>query len=214
MPSREQGTASHQLTYRQRSAQVLGWLYVAVAALLAVDLLRSWSHDPNVAFVVWLVVGLGVAWTVFLRPYVRVDRDGVTLGNVLRDVFIPWHLVEDVRTRWNLEVFTPERRYTSWAISTQVNRPKSAIGGALGGMAGGRRMGFEPPPAAGGGAAGGATSRAVADVIENTRDDYAGAVASGELPRPVDAAVAVRWQPAAVAALVVPLVAVALLVVA
>ena len=206
-------TAAARLTYRQRSAQLLGWAYVAASALLAIGIVSSWSREPNPAFLAWLLVGLGWAWALFLRPRVEVTTDGVILANVVRDVTIPWPLVEDVRTRWNLEVFTHDRGYTAWAISTQVTRPRSALAGGPFGMLGGRRSrglrSDDPDSAMGGGSAkasSGVTSKAVAEVIARTSQEHAEAVASGVLPRPVDPSVALRWQPLPIAALVVPLV--------
>lgn len=216
--SASRGTRPRELTYRQRSAQLLGWVYVVVAAVLGIALARSWGRDPNPAFLAWLAVGLGLAWALFLRPHVRVAADGVTLANVLRDVFIPWQMVQEVRTRWNLEVLTPAGRYTSWAISTQVDRPRSGIatglgwvGGSLGGLGAGRdgagRTGDADMAGAGRarGPSAAVTSRVVADVIEATREEYARAASLGLLPAQGPCAVRVRWQPAAIAALVIPL---------
>jgi len=214
MPSTPtRGTVSRSQTYRQRSAQLLGWLCIGVAAMLGIGALSSWSRDPNPAFVAWLAVAIGFAWSLFLRPHVRLAAEGVTLANVLRDVFIPWGLVEEVRTRWNLEVLTADRSYTSWAISTQIARPRSGLStGLLGGLGGGRAgrgltggATTEPPAGHQEARSVAVTSRAVAETIEATRDAYVAEVASGRLAPVQERSVRVRWQPGVVAALVVPL---------
>lgn len=224
-PRQRPASPQAELVYRQRSSQLLGWAYVVVAALLMVDLALTWRTAANWAFLVWLLLGLAVVWALFLRPHVRVAREGVTLSNIVRDVFIPWALLEDVGTRWNLEVYTPERNYTSWAISAQINRPKSGLTGGLMGMAGGRAGrglssgALDGGASATGGSASGrsasgapaVTSRAVAEVIEETRNDYVAAVASGALAPEAGPAVQRRWRLEVVCALLVPLAAAILL---
>jgi hypothetical protein len=60
------------------------------------------------------LVALGV-YVLFWRPCVRVDEDGVTLVNLLRDVRVPFGALEAVGTRFALSLEVSGRRYTAWA---------------------------------------------------------------------------------------------------
>jgi hypothetical protein len=202
-------TPSTARTYRQRSTQLLAYVFIAAAAFLILSLLRSWAANPSPGFLSLLVLGIAVSWVLFLRPAVVVDREGVTLRNLVRDVFVPWHLLTDVEARWNVRVFAGEKGYSAWAVS-KGDRPKPAGGGVLGGFGQSTLARYSAEDTAGAPEPGGSkvTSRLVADVIEDTKAEYAAAVAQGEITPPESPAVQVRWAVPALVALAVPAVAV------
>jgi hypothetical protein len=133
-------------TYRQRSPQVSGWLFVITAAVLLALTLLSWASHPAPTFTAWVCFGGVLSWAVLLRPSVELSQRGVVLHNVVRDVLVPWTRVDDVEHRWNLKIYTPEDdSYTAWAISSQAQRPRSGpggFGGGLGGFGGGLMRGY------------------------------------------------------------------------
>ena len=53
-------------------------------------------------------------WLTLWRPSVVTDDDGVHLRNLVRDVEIPYDLVEDVETRFSLTVRAGGRAYSAW----------------------------------------------------------------------------------------------------
>ncbi len=193
-------------TYRQRSSLVLALLFVLGAVVLVGSALLSWRDHPQPLLVAWLLLGCAVAWTVFARPCVVLHQDGVQLRNIVRDVDIPWPLVSDVDTRWNLKVWSGDDGYTAWAIAAQVERPKvhasvlPGLSSKLDAFTG--RDGPTPrvPTKV--------TPRMVADAIDETTVDYAAAVADGDLQPPAHPAVTTRWALLPVLALVLPLLAV------
>lgn len=63
----------------------------------------------------WLVAVGAVVYALFWRPAVVVGPRDVRLLNVLRDVTVPWEVLEGVRTQYALTLVTAEGAYTSWA---------------------------------------------------------------------------------------------------
>ena len=175
----ENSTAQQPI--RQRSPLALGVACGVTGVVLLVSAAWQWSDNPQPLFVAWVVFGLAVVWSLFVRPAVLLDEDGVTLRNVVRDVHLPWIRVTDVDFRWNLKVFAGDRAYTAWAISSQVERPRGAVAGGMLPMLPGRldmlasadaRKRASPAPKV--------TASMVARSIESAMDDYADALARGE----------------------------------
>lgn len=206
--------ARAQRTYRQRSQLALGWSLVGLCGLLLLSVAARWPADRGPAYLAWLVLAASLGWVLLIRPHVRVDRDGVTLANLVRDVSVPWSLLDDVDCRWNLTLYAGERRFVSWALGSEIKRPRAQGISLFGGGTGGRLAQYAEQMAPGSPSLG-STKRGVAgralELIETTRADYADAVAEGALTVPSDAAVVQRVQLVAVAALLVPIVAVVLL---
>ena len=67
-----------------------------------------------------LAVLLGVAlfcWVALVRPAVHAYEDHLLLRNLLRDIEVPWHLVESVRVSQTLRVEADDRVWHGVAIS-------------------------------------------------------------------------------------------------
>jgi hypothetical protein len=155
-------------------------------------------------FAAWVVLGLAVAWTVFVRPAVLVDVEGVTLRNVVRDVHIPWTRLTHVTSRWNLKVFTDDKGYTAWAIASEAERPKGVSGGLFRMPVPGRLSGVVTADAKPSAAVPKATAQSVAGMIRTAKQEYDEAVASGVRAAVPDALVTVTWVPVALAVLLLP----------
>jgi Bacterial PH domain len=199
-------TSPAQHAFRQRSALGLAAACGVTGLLMLLSVARSWADEPQPLFVAWVLLVLAVVWALFVRPAVLLDAEGVTVRNVLRDIHIPWALVTDVEFRWNLRVFVGDRAYTAWAITTQIERPKSGTGGMFG-MLTGRldRLAAADAPST---PSKKVTASAVARLIEQARAEYDDAVAQGELAPAPDLRVRIRWEPLVLAALLLPAIAV------
>jgi len=208
--STEHASTHHLL--RQRSPLTLAAVCGGTGLVLLVTLLWQWADDPQPLFAAWVLFGLAVVWSLFVRPSVLLDDHGVTLRNVVRDIHIPWALVSDVESRWNLKVFVGDRGYPSWAISSQVERPKGVAGSMFGSIMPGRLDRYAsadaapPPPGAPK-----VTASMVARMIEQAMQEYAEAVAHGQLPAATDARVRITWVPLVIGVIAVPAIAVAAL---
>ena len=179
-------TSTTRQVYRQRSPLGLAAVCAVTGLFLLLSLARSWADSPQPLFAAWLVFGLAVVWSVFVRPAVLLDIEGVTVRNVFRDVHIPWIRLTDVEFRWNLKVFVGDRGYTAWAISSQVERPAGVPGGMFAMMPG--RLNRQASavaklsPTSSKVIAPKVTASMVARLIEQAKQEYDEAVAQGSSP--------------------------------
>ena len=196
-----------QQVFRQRSPLALSALFGVTGLLLLLSMALDWADKPEPLFALWVIFGLALMWSLFVRPAVLLDIDGVTIRNVLRDIHIPWVLVTDVEFRWNLKVFAGDRAYTAWAISSQVERPKGTGGGRFAILPGqvdkyarADVRSSTPAPKV--------TASMVARSIEAAKEDYAEAVARGALAAPAESQVRISVVPLVLVILVLPAVAI------
>ena len=202
-------TSTVRHVFRQRSSVWLAALSGATGLLFLLSLVRSWAQYPRPLFGAWVLFGLALTWSVFVRPAVLIDAEAVTIRNIVRDVHIPWAALTDVTTRWNLKVMAGDRGYNAWAISSQVDRPRSVSGGLLRVPVPGRPDGVRRD--AGAPAAAKAKARAVAASIQAAKQEYDDAVSLGAFTEPQDMKVAIIWQPLVMAVVLLPAIAVVVL---
>jgi hypothetical protein len=207
-------TSTMQHVYRQRSSLVLAAGCAVTGVLLLLSLARDWGAYPRPLFVAWVVLGLAVAWAVFVRPAILVDVGGVTLRNVVRDVHIPWTLLTGATSRWNVKVMAGDQGYTAWAVSSEVERPKGVSGGMFRMPMPGRLHSVANEDAKLSRTDGKVTAQTVVRSIRAAKEEYDEAVAEGELPAAPDASVRVTWVPLVLLVLLVPAVVVLALLLA
>jgi len=201
-------TPTTRHVFRQRSSVGLAVVGAAVGLFLLLSLARSWADYPRPLSAAWVFLGLAVAWSVFVRPAVQVDVEGVTVRNVLRDVHIPWTRLTGVESRWNLKVFVGEQGYTAWAISSQVKPPRRTSGGMFGRLS---PRGLERQFGADASRSTDApkvTASTVARSIEQAKREYDETVVLGQLPEVTDGQVRITWVPLVLAVLLLPTIAV------
>ena len=203
-------TSTKQQLFRQRSPLGLAAACGVTGLVLLVSMAWQWAEHPEPLFASWVVFILAVVWSLFVRPAVLLDEDGVTIRNVVRDIHIPWVRVTDVECRWNLKVFVGDRAYTAWAISSQVGRPKVSPGSLLG-MTPRRLDTFASAGAHPSTSAPKVTASTVARAIEQAKEEYSEAVARGAIAAASDPEVGVTWVLMALAIVVLPAIAVAAL---
>ena len=133
------------------------------------------------------------------RPPLRssLDREGVLLRNVVRDVRVPWALVTGVEARWNVQVFIEGRHFTAWAISSRAERPR--VRPPCCPVA---ARAWRPGRIAGHGRAGGGGDRADEGELRGLSSQ------PGRSGAPADATVRETWVVPNIALLVVPVLAV------
>lgn len=98
-----------------KSGRVLALILIAVVALGPINTLFSAdvrSHGSSLAFSALLIY---MAWLLFWQPHITLSDQGVTIVNLLRTHELPWPRILRIDTRWALELFTEERKYTAWS---------------------------------------------------------------------------------------------------
>jgi hypothetical protein len=201
-------TSTTEQVFRQRSSLGLAAVCVVTGLILLVSLARNWADYPRAMFASWVVFALAVTWSVFIRPAVLLGVEGVMVRNVLRDVYIPWAALTEVKSRWNLKVFAGDRGYTAWAISSQVERPRVSSGAVLGKLSPRRLEGQFGADAGRSTTALKVTAATVARSIQRAKREYDEAVALGQAPEVPDDRVRVSWAPLVLVVLLVPAIAV------
>jgi hypothetical protein len=194
--------------FRQRSSLTLAAVCVVTGLILLLSLARNWADYPRPMFASWVVFALAATWSIFIRPAVLLDGEGVTVRNVLRDVHVPWAALTEVKTRWNLKVFAGDRGYTAWAISSQVERPRVSSGAVLGKLSPSRLEGQFGADAGRSTTASKVTAATVSRSIQQAKREYDEAVGLGQLPEAPDDRVRVSWAPLVLVVLLVPAIAV------
>lgn len=109
-------------TVRPVSAIVIGALVTIAVLALTVPSLFSDRRDLLVIALGLLVI-VGV-WAFVVRPSVRLDRDGVTIINPLRTSYVSWPAIEQVRSRWVLELTAEGTRHAAWGVPADPARPR------------------------------------------------------------------------------------------
>ncbi|QBI52431.1 hypothetical protein EKD16_03100 [Streptomonospora litoralis] len=98
------------------ASRVLGWGWVAVVALLLVDLAFRGSGASSLVAGSVLLITVGVAYVLWLRPRVVPGAEGVRLVNPLRDTFVPWSVFTWADVTDALRVHAGEDVYRSWSL--------------------------------------------------------------------------------------------------
>src|SRR3954468_2442387 len=86
------------LVFRSTPSFVFAWLWMVFAAANLVDLAVRGRGVASVIAAGSLLLGAGVAYVIGLRPRVVADETSVRLHNPLRDVRLPWSVVDKVET--------------------------------------------------------------------------------------------------------------------
>lgn len=201
-------TSTTEQVFRQRSSLGLAAVCAVTGVILLVSLARNWADYPRPVYACWVVFALAVTWSIFVRPAVLLEVNGVTVRNVLRDVHIPWTQLTGVTSRWNLKVFAGDRGYTAWAISSQVERPRRGSGAVLGKLSPRRLEGQRRADAARSLTVPKVTAVTVASSIQQAKREYDEAVALGQLPEVPDGRVRISWASQVMIVLLLPVIAV------
>ena len=109
-------------TLRPASSVAVG----AVGGLAGVALLvpALTTPDPDWVVVASIVLALVLLWLFVVRPCAQLSPDGIRLVNPLRVVELTWPAIEEVRSRWALELLSAGRRYTAWGVPADPGRPQ------------------------------------------------------------------------------------------
>lgn len=209
--SSQRDPASDREVFRGAGGVVLWWAWVVVAVIVLADLAVQGRDHTAVVMTVLVVAITGVAYGCALRPRVVADSAGITVANPLRDHHVPWASVVKVDAVNALRVHcaaAPGQKrgkvVHSWAVQNsaraarreqfRARRAMQRVGGASG-------YGAYPP--------------AARDALQRTAAEFAvlqlteraqraqqaqGTGEAGGLPE-------VRWAWGAVAAMVLPVVA-------
>jgi hypothetical protein len=109
-------------TLRPASSVAVGVVGVLIGLALVVPALLA--ADRNWALVSVTTLGFILLWLFIVRPCAVLHAEGVRIVNPLRTVDITWPMIEEIRSRWALEIVAQGRRYTAWGVPAETRRPR------------------------------------------------------------------------------------------
>jgi hypothetical protein len=104
------------LVFRSTPSFVFAWVWMVFAAANLVDLAVRGRDVTAVIAASSLLLGAGVAYVIGLRPRVVADETSVRLHNPLRDVRLPWSVVDKVETSDAIEIRSGDRTFRAYAL--------------------------------------------------------------------------------------------------
>jgi hypothetical protein len=104
------------LVFRSTPSFVFAWVWMVFAAANLVDLAVRGRDVTAVIAASTLLLGAGLAYVIGLRPRVVADETSVRLRNPLRDVRLPWSVVDKVETTDAIEISSGDRTFRAYAL--------------------------------------------------------------------------------------------------
>lgn len=103
--------------------RILGGLTLAIALLVIIDIIAQWrTLDGLTAGGIVLALS-ALVWIAMIRPAVVAYEEALVIRNLIRDVRIPWALVQSAEIRPILVVNTEQGAYKSVAVAvTRADR--------------------------------------------------------------------------------------------
>jgi hypothetical protein len=196
-------------------ARIVWWVWLAFAAANVLDLAIQGHNHFSAVVVAVLILITGGTFDAAFRPRVVADDEGLMIQNPLRDHRVPWGCVEslelgdslEIRCRWDTDGGPRRKKLYGWAVhSPRRSRLKADLRArrqAKSAQTSSAAASKLPPEALA------ALTKTDAEHIVDSlrsRGDKARA-AGGAGGRPVS-----RWDPLAIAVLVIPAVIVAIVV--
>ncbi len=117
-----------------------GSVALGTTTIIAAVVLLAYSGGAGLGFMAVLALMGTMSFVLLVRPHVRVSIEGVAVHNPFRRTFVPWALLEDVGSRWNLELYAADRTVRVWAISNPMIRPAPGASLGFGGFGGPRAL--------------------------------------------------------------------------
>lgn len=109
---------------RTRSIRIVGMAMIAAAALGLVSATAGGLETVLRLGAPLMLFGL-LGWAAFWQPYVEISDGGVTVGNIVRTVHVPWPAVTDVDGRYGLRLVTSYGAVTAWAAAAPAGRARA-----------------------------------------------------------------------------------------
>ena len=189
-----------------------GSVFLGIVAIVAASVMLAFSGGAGLAFIGAMALLATCSFVLLVRPHVRVSIEGAAVHNPFRRTFVPWRVLEDAGSRWNLELYAAERTIRVWAISNPMIRPRVGMSLGFGGIGAPRAPGdaaasadpFAKAKAEGALRHGATSAPAAARLIEAAREDWLEAVDEGIVAEPANPRIVARWDLWDIALVVVP----------
>ncbi len=108
--------------FRPTSALVMGW--VLIAFFTGLTLQAIFYAGTLEALVTSLASGIGafVSYLWFLKPYVVIFDEGITIVNPTKEIKVSWDLVEEIETKYSMSILVNNKTIYAWAAPVPSRR--------------------------------------------------------------------------------------------
>ncbi len=122
------GVAGFRNSRTLRPGSAIGIGVVGALACLALLVPALLTSDRNWTLISSVVLALVLIWLFVVRPCAVLHDEGVRFVNPLRTVDLTWPVIDDIKSRWVLELYVDGRKYTAWGIPADPGRPRYGRG--------------------------------------------------------------------------------------
>jgi hypothetical protein len=209
-------------TFRLTPPLVFWWAWVVFAVVCLGDIAVQGRDRASLDAAIIIVTITGLVYACALRPRVVADDDGVTVLNPIRDHRVPWGAVKGIVVRDSVEVQCSrpdpkgDKTVHSWALySPRRSRARSQIRNQMWGRGDrGRPQGYARMPSQAREVLQQVPAELMARELARLSQEARrrGGVDDAVAVRAVDGALATRWAWEAVAAILIPAIALILVV--
>ncbi|WP_433373022.1 hypothetical protein [Streptosporangium sp. CA-115845] len=112
--------------FRSNFAMIVGWLWMVFAAGNAVDLVVRYNGRLSMVAAAVLGVLTMLVFVTCLRPMIVLSEEGVLVRNPLRNAFVPWSGVDEVKVSHLITITSGGRRVRCWAPQTSARERAAA----------------------------------------------------------------------------------------
>lgn len=222
----EPGPASGRQVFRTPGSVVLCWAWAVAAVLILGSVALHGHNHAGLVTVLVIIAVTGCLYALAWQPRILADADGITVQNPLRWHILPWAVVTGVDLVQTVQVhYTPapgesrEKIVHSWAVqSSAASRTRAELRARRQARSDARtapRSGYGQPATAAAAARQGPAAEFIAQQLNervSAAHQQAAAAAPGQDAQPErarDQRAQVRWAWWPIAAIVVPLLALA-----
>lgn len=132
-------------SFTANGGRIMGIIGMAIGLIVVIDVFVEWRTAEGLFVAAIALLFCAAFWVGLVRPAVVAYENGVLLRNFLRDVHIPWHLVEHIDLSPILTVYVDGgERHRSVALASTRRDRRTAL----------RSGGHETRPSGDAGAAG------------------------------------------------------------
>jgi hypothetical protein len=104
--------------YRSTMGLVMGWAWAGLAVFFLLDIAWRGRDFQALATVPVLLLIIGTAYAVGIRPKIVASDEGVRLRNPFRDTWLPWGAVDDIDVTDAVRIHSGDATYRAWVLQT------------------------------------------------------------------------------------------------
>ncbi|MFF5108849.1 hypothetical protein [Streptosporangium sp. NPDC000509] len=112
--------------FRSNLAMIVGWVWMAFAAVNAVDLVVRYSGRMSMIAAAVLAVLTALVFVGCLRPAILLSEEGVHVRNPLRNAFVPWLGVDEVTVSHSITITSGDESIRCWVPQTSARERAAA----------------------------------------------------------------------------------------